>query len=206
MKKNRKDLLKIMMDAAKDKGYEARIRDVAYAILKHTLGTEFVAYSVCFGSPEDESDVEDYDASELAVFLESVATDEIGYNAEPVPAGPSDEDILAALGAQSNTAEGDKDITFEENKAAMVELIERTEKALEEGSIDLDKGLKIIADLRVKLNDKFGASEDSKRNVLILPPSYDMICKYTQRECFQMNKEYAMKKFDLIEKPKRQDI
>ena len=96
------------------------------------------------------------------------------------------------------------DITFEENKAYMLKLKAKTEKAMEDGEIDKKDALKILADISTKLNDKFGAKEEIKDQIVQISPKYDYICPRCQTEVSRrpMTKEEAMKEFNLIENKK----
>lgn len=183
--------IKSITEEAKSRGYDVTIRDISYAILRTVLHEELYAYTVVFGMPKKDDDITCYERLETVQFLLRFFSKEFA----PKKEDKSDE-IIKAL---NNGSEAKDVISFEENKSAMVELIQRTETALENGEIDTDKGLKIIADIRVKLNDKFKTAEADKSNILILPPPYDMICPHTNRECFQMTKEYAMNKWKLKE-------
>ena len=60
---------------------------------------------------------------------------------------------------------------------------------------------KTEADLRVKLNDKFGAAEKTAEQYIIVQPKYNRICPYTRHECYEMTEEYAMQQFHLIKDP-----
>jgi hypothetical protein len=191
------NILKEITAKAAEHGYNVRIRDISYALLRVKFGDAKAAYSVVFDPAADDEDVKAYEDGAAITYL-------IGYfrRSESQPQQKADDTskILEAL-KSNGAAKNENDITAEENKAAMVELIERTETALNEGAIDVDKGLKIIADLRVKLNDKFGVGEEQDRkNIIILPKTYDLICPHTHHECYQMDKEYAMEHFNLIER------
>ena len=94
------------------------------------------------------------------------------------------------------------DISFEENKAEILNLIKATKQAFEKGEIEAKDALKIEADLRVKLNDKFSVTEDVKDQVVYTFEKYNDICPYCSREVSRrpISKEEAMRKYDLIEK------
>jgi hypothetical protein len=185
-------------DEAKARGHEVRVRDIAYAALSVIFDDEYMAFSVAFGQPQNADELKKYKAREEVKFLVRYFTSALEENKKDDKA---EADAIAKLLSQDKT-DVENDVTFAENKAAMITLIQRTEEALAEGKIDTDKGLKIIADIRVKLNDKFGASEEAKKNILILPPTYNLICPHTNRECYQIDKEWAKKYFNLVEKPK----
>lgn len=95
----------------------------------------------------------------------------------------------------------DSDITFEDNRKAMLGLIEKTKRDLAAGRIEAKDALKIESDLRVKLNDKFKVQDDTKDKVVIVEPKYNMICRHGY-ECYLPSKEDLMKMYNLVEKEK----
>lgn len=194
----KEDYIKKITEDAEKRGHEVRIRDVAYALLRYKFDAD-MAYMVVFGVPQNDNDVETYEKSESTKYL--IRT--IAKDIEPEEA-KSDEPELADLFSQSKPTEQseDGDITFEENKAAMVELIQRTEDALANGTIDTDKGLKIIADLRVKLNDKFKVADKEVQQYVAVLTKFNTICPHTRRECWTQTREFAMKQWHLIPDPK----
>lgn len=177
------------------RGYEPRIRDIAYAELRVKFDDAMIAYAVVFEQPKSEGVVRAYDKEPMTQYL----VRQMGKDGNADDSAPKVEEQLAEIEASQSAAQG-ADITFEENKAAMVELISRTETALEEGTIDVDKGLKILSDLRVKLNDKFGATDKAAAQYIFVKPKYNMICPHTRKECWQIDKEFAKKTFNLVEK------
>ena len=62
---------------------------------------------------------------------------------------------------------------------------------------------KTEADLRVKLNDKFGASEKAEDQYIVVQTKFNHICQWTNRECWLQTKEYAKEHWNLIEKDKQ---
>ena len=101
----------------------------------------------------------------------------------------------------------DGDISFDENKAEMIKLIREAQEALDRGEIEAKDALKIQADLRVKINDRFGVKEDTQEQMVVLNPKYDAICPYCSHEVARkpISKEEAMEKYNLIEKPDNKD-
>ena len=99
-------------------------------------------------------------------------------------------------------ASSDDDISFEENKAEIVNLIKATKQAFENGEIEAKDALKIEADLRVKLNDKFSVTEDVKDQIVVVNQKYDAICSRCGCEVARrpISKEEAMEMYDLVEK------
>ena len=68
------------------------------------------------------------------------------------------------------------------------------------GLIEKKDGYARIADIRYKLNDKFKVETAQKDRMIIVEKKFDFVCPYTRHECYQLDKEEAMKKWDLIEK------
>jgi hypothetical protein len=95
-----------------------------------------------------------------------------------------------------------QDISFEENKAYMLSLKKQTEEAIENEEIDKKDGLKILADLSVKLNDKFNVADNTKNQVVIVNQKFNDVCPYCNREISAkvLTKEEAIKMYNLVEK------
>jgi hypothetical protein len=187
-----------VIESAKVHGHDVSIRDVIYSYVRVRFDNDLMIYTALFGIPKSDQTIPEYEVSDSVKYL-------INYfkrsqkNKEKEKA-QEDEMVARLLESQSSGTGQEQDITFEENKSAMIAPIERVEEGIADGKIEPDKGLKIIADIRVKLNDKFNTQEENKSSVYIMPAMYDLICPHTHRECYQMTKEYAMKQFDLIEK------
>lgn len=193
---------------AKKRGYEVRIRDISYACLKAVLGDELIAYTVVFGTPHTDHDVKDYTSMDSIQYLVEWFEEEIAPKEEKKE---RPEDIVKAL-KKKKTDTDDGSMTFEENRAGIenqiAEILELKKLCVtisENGEERTDvKTLatlhKTEADLRSKLNDKFGASEKSKEQYVIVQKRFDFVCPYTRHECYQMDKEDAKKKWNLIEK------
>ena len=99
-------------------------------------------------------------------------------------------------------ADDGDDITFEENKAYMLKLKKDIEKAIEDGEMEKKDGYKALADISVKLNDKFQVQGEVKEQIVQIMPKYDHVCPRCQIEIARrpMTKEEAMEEYDLIEK------
>lgn len=106
--------------------------------------------------------------------------------------------VDAAVG-QESAFDRNGDITFEENKAYMLKLKKDTEDAIENNEIDKKDGLKILADLSVKLNDKFQVREERIEQVVHVFTKFNAVCQ-CGREIYIPTKQDLMKKYNLIEK------
>lgn len=197
--------LEKIIEEAKKRSYDVRVRDVGYAVLVAGLGDENLAHKLIFGDDGNEATYKELPHIKYLVnYLKS----------EDLKKSESKEaEDIAKLIAQSKgkktDATNDGSMTFEENREGIEtqlrEIVELKKAAMdEENGTDL-KTLALLqkteADLRVKLNDKFGAAEKTAEQYIIVQPKYNKICPYTRHECYEMTEEYAMQQFHLIKDP-----
>ena len=82
----------------------------------------------------------------------------------------------------------------------MIKLKKDTEEAMANGEIEKKDALKILADISVKLNDKFNVKDANEdRQVVIVQNKFNAICE-CGREIYVPTKEEMMKKYNLVEK------
>lgn len=196
--------LESIINEAKKRSYDVRVRDVGYATLVVGLGDEDLAHKLIFG---DDGNIATYKELPHVKFL-------VNYlNAENLKRKESKEaEDIAKLIAKSKgkkTDNTDGSMTFEENREGIEtqlrEIVELKKEAMDaEQGADL-KTLALLqkteADLRVKLNDKFGAAEKTAEQYIIVQKKFDFVCPHTHRECYQMDKDDAMRKWHLIDDP-----
>lgn len=159
-----------------EKGFAISVRDISYILLCRSYEDDIVAYKSLFGD-SSEAEISYYKQSAPIVELGKLMAESLGWNSK-------------------------EDITFEENKAYMLKLKADTERAMEAGDIEKKDGLKILTDISTKLNDKFGAKEEMKDQIVQICQKYDDVCPHCSHEVARrpMTKEEAMQKFNLIEK------
>lgn len=184
---------KIMAEAAKFGHDDIRIRDIAYAILQINLQDPLVAFMVAFNG-EDCSDsiVEEYQNSKKQTFLQRFIQKTIAPSANEANDTPQ---------ITLNNIQQNNDISFEQNKAELLRLLEDIERGKKAGSISEKDAIKLETEIRVKLNDKFNVTEAEQEQCIIVQPKCNHICEITRRECWLQTKEYAMEKWNLIENP-----
>lgn len=170
--------IKETIEYFRQNGKPIRVRDIAYTLLAKMFDSK-TAFQCLFAGEENIFDV--YAEDSLRDELEAYLTKQ-GY--------------IKSVSTDADTG----GITFNENKREMEMLLAKTQKALDDGVIEPKDGLKILADIRVKLNDKFKVQEQTKDRMIIVEKKFDFVCPYTRHECYQLDKEEAMKKWDLIEK------
>ena len=171
-----------ILTKASDEGLSLKVRDISYVLLTRYFADKSYAYRVCFGADADYSEeaINAYEEGDGYAFL---------------------KDALATVREMGNVTY-DEDITFEENKAYMLKLKKDTEDAIEKKEIDKKDGLKILADLSVKLNDRFQVNSEVKDQVVIVEQKYNDVCPrcFTEIARRPISKEEAMEMYDLIEK------
>ena len=167
--------IKKTIEHFKGQGETVRVRDIAFVLLSKMFADAKTAYQCLFGT-------EGYDE----------------YADEPLR--DALRDYLTAEGYIRTVSTDDSGgLTFEENKREMEMLLKKTQDAMDNGLVDPKDGLKLIADIRVKLNDKFKVEKQQKERQIIVEKRFDFVCEHTRRECYQLDKEFAMKKWNLIE-------
>jgi hypothetical protein len=166
------------------------MRDLSYVLLCRHYEDRATAYRILFGLDADFN-------ADYAYTYDQTAS--INYLRDYVDFNLNTDDITKKKKKKVSSSE---DISFEENKAEILNLIKATKQAFERGEIEAKDALKIEADLRVKLNDKFGANEQVQDQIVVVQQKYDSICARCGTEIARrpITKEEAMKMYDLIEK------
>lgn len=189
------DFNNILSDAKK-MGHNLRMSDIFYTFELQRFDNKGVVYSVLFGKGSSQEEIDEYDESVKIKFLKK-------YINTNYPLVSPDENEQVKRVKPKKEVENHEDITFEENKAYMLKLKKETEAAIKKGEIEKKDGLKILADLSVKLNDKFAVSEKQDEQRIIVYPKFNTICERTKTECWLQTKEFAMQHWGLIEDPNK---
>lgn len=174
------DDLRTCIEDLKKLGYNIGMSDIIYAILSREIEDVRVLYKSVFG------DKQNFNLDYCESYDKTNATEHLKIYVEQNFFKKQSTDV---------------ELSFDENKAEMIKLIKETQDALDKGKIEAKDALKIQADLRVKLNNQFNVSEDTKQQVIYVNAKYDAICPYCGREVAsrEMSKEEAMSKYNLKE-------
>jgi hypothetical protein len=160
------------------------VRDISYVLLSMQFEDSLVAYKCIFGNDYDYNQDyhATYDQTSTMTYLKSYV----------------EFTLLNDKKKKTKT----EDISFEENKAYMLGLKKQTEEAMAAGEIDKKDGLKILADLSVKLNDKFNVSDSSQEQYVHVFAKYDAVCSRCGAEISRrpISKEEAIEMYNLVEK------
>ena len=179
------DIKKIIEDASK-KGFKIGVRDIAFVVLLDAFENEDIAYKCLFGS--ESGFMQEY----ASVYARTGAVE---YIKDYI-------DILSTNNGSRSKKQDVDDITFDENKSYMIKLKKDTEEAMANGEIEKKDALKILADISVKLNDKFNVQSEEREQVIYVTQKYNDTCPYCSHEIARrpLSKEEAMEMYNLTEK------
>lgn len=159
---------------------QVTLRDVMFIINESLFEDRKTAYKASFGEVISDNDLDVYIYSErIQKLIELLA---------PFTKSNSDNGVVS-----------EDDITFEENKQGLIKLLKKTKQAEEDGLMETKDALKLQADIRVKLNDKFDTAESTEnKHIIVVPSKHDIICPHTNYECtFMPTKEACIKYYNL---------
>lgn len=171
------DIQKIINDGAIEM-LTITVKDISYAILAKEYGDDYLAYKSVFGESDSDAKIKKYSKSRVSAFVKEKIK---GLNSEII-----EEDML-------------EELTFEQNKMEMIRLISRVNKAVDEDKMDEEKAVKLLANIRERLNKSFNVEQEQSKQYIIVEPKYNFICPHTRHECYVYTKEDLMKKYNLKE-------
>lgn len=170
--------IKKIAEDAQVEGLNVRVRDVAFYVLEKVFEDKAVAYRTIFDNTADDSKIEEYAGCAIRAFIQKW----FKKNAKTVG------DYASVL-------------TFEENRQALIDMLEEIDDAVSNNKLKKGEALKMKADIRVKLQDKFGVGDEQEVTIVMVEPKYNKICPRFNVECYEQTREYAMKQFHLIPDP-----
>ena len=176
-----KEQIRDITEKCKIKGVEIKVSDIAFVYLCQHFTDPDVAYRALFGKEATAKEVEHYTNSKNIDILRQVLKEVDGKDGH-------DELILT------------QDITFEQNKEALIKMLDKIPEAVNDGTLTMKDAMKMEKDIRVALNDKFGTAEESAQQFVFVEAKFNHICEWTRRECFLQTKDYAKKQWGLVEK------
>ena len=183
--------VKQAIEDCKKAGHEIGIRDIAYVFLSRNFDDIRMPYRCLFGLDVDYNPdyAETYDKTGRMEYLKGYV--ETNFS-----------DGTTSKKRRKKSSGEDVDISFEENKAEIIKLIQETKDKEASGELDAKESLNMQTKLRVALNDKFGAKEDVKDQVVIVNQKYDDICPNCFSEVARrpLSKQEAMEMYNLVEK------
>lgn len=179
------DIRDIIAKARRD-GHDTGMKDIAFVVLERAFGDSLAAYRCLFDTVAKQRDAEDYVREPKTVYLRKAV--------------PHDGPVKGAKTEREGGGDSDmEDLSFEENKAEMIRLLDEIREKMDSGEMEAKDGLKLMTDIRTRLNDKFGTAEKSEERRVIVNVKYNTICPTTRRECFLQTKEYAIQQWGLAD-------
>ena len=164
----------------KKAGHTVSARDISYAILTTHYEDSLIAYRCLFGKDYDYNEEyhTTYDQTAMMVYLKQYVE-------------------MTLL--EKKKVKKTEDISFEENKAYMLQLKKQTEEAMANGDIDKKDALKILAQISTTLNDKFKVKDEAASQVVVVNTKYNSLCE-CGKELYIPTKEDLMEMYGLVEK------
>ena len=158
----------LILSSIKEEFSKATEKDIIFAILYNMLDDKDKAYRYAYRTKGNGK--ERYNSSVFKPMITAL---------EPFGIGEISEKV----------------VTKEENKSELFKLLYSIDRMLEEHRIEPKDAIKMKADIRVKLNDKFNMEESMKqKRIIVVPQKHDCVCPHTHRECSYWPSTDACKK------------
>lgn len=180
----KKEDIKKIADVCRTNGCEVKVRDMAYLILEANFEDKGIAYKSIFGTDVTEEEMQTYAKSRELKVLRKEMKENGMLSANP---------ITEIKGSHT-------DITFEQNKEALIRMLDKINEAVANEELDTKDAIKAEKDIRVALNDKFRVEDTGSQQFVIVEAKFNHICEWTRKECFLQTKEYAKSQWKLYEK------
>lgn len=191
---NKLDVKKIIEDCNAS-GYEVRVKDIAYCLLKSQINEIDIVYNCIFEKCTDMNAISGYDKSKRIKFLQKYIKANYSKNSESVPQN------------ETQDAELLENISFEENKAALVRRLNEIVQWEKNGDLNKERAAKLEIEIRKIINDKFGVTDKTDEQKIIVLSKYNDICPYCRHEIRRKTDEDMLaeikENFELIPKAKK---
>ena len=180
-----KEQIKDCIAFCEEQGYFIEESDIAYLLINREFKDRYKAYELTKSKDMPYEYVDNYDSSDKMACLRKYMNENWAKRKESV----------------INTESIEGAITFEENRDALIRYLGEIQKLMDEKKIEPKDGMKMMTDIRLKLNDKFNIKEAQVEQRIIVQPKFNYVCQYTHKECWLMTEEWAKKQYHLIKDP-----
>lgn len=180
-----KEQIKDCIAFCEEQGYFIEESDIAYLLINREFKDRYKAYELTKSRGVPDEYVDNYDSSDKMACLRKYMNEHWAKRKESV----------------INTESIEGAITFEENRDALIRYLGEIQKLMDEKKIEPKDGMKMMTDIRLKLNDKFNIKEAQVEQRIIVQPKFNYVCQYTHKECWLMTEEWAKKQYHLIKDP-----
>jgi len=173
--------LEEIIDDCKNLGIQIDEKDISFCFLNNHYQNSELTYSVIFGRT-DRDTAEEYKNSDAIKTLNNIINEryiqkEIERKAEALNVSNLEDTLI-----KKSKIDEEDDISFDKNKKGMIQLLKSIKKAVSEKKMDIKDALKIEADVRIKLNDKFGATDNDDSNIIVVKQKFTGVCPYCGHE------------------------
>lgn len=168
------DIKGIVRDC-RNAGYDIRMKDIIFILICRFIDDHGIAFRCIHDKSVSATTLREYENG-ISYLKELVDRQTENGNAVQEEKGVKD------TSAKKKSKSKYKDITFEENKDALISLLEDIKKGKKEGDLDTATALKLETDIRTKLNDKFDISDKKDEHRIIVNSKYNDICPYCRHE------------------------
>ena len=166
-----------------EQGYFIEESDIAYLLINREFRDRYMAYELTKSKDMPDEYVDNYDSSDKMACLRKYMNEHWVRRQE--------HDVI-------NTEVVEGAVSFEENRDALVQYLTEIQRLMNEKKIDPKDGMKMLTDIRLKLNDKFNIKEAQVEQRIIVQPKFNHTCEYTRKERWLMTEEWAKKQYHLI--------
>lgn len=167
------DIKRIVKDC-RDAGYEIRMKDIIFLMACRFIEDAGIVYRSVFDRTVPETELKEYESG--ISYLKRNLDAELNAEGAGTDGGKDGSRVRKAKKSKY------KDITFEENKEALIKLLEEIKAKRGTEDLDIATALKLETDIRTKLNDKFDITEKKDEHRIIVNSKYNDICPYCRRE------------------------
>ena len=181
-----KEQIKDCVAFCEEQGYFIDESDIAFLLVNREFRDVYMSYELTKSKGMPSDYVDSYSSSDKIVCLRQYMNEHWAKRKESV----------------INTESIEGAITFEENRDALIRYLGEIQKLMDEKKIEPKDGMKMMTDIRLKLNDKFNIKEAQVEQRIIVQPKFSHICDYTHKECWLQSRDFAMQHWHLIEDPK----
>ena len=180
-----KEQIKDCIAFCEEQGYFIDESDIAFLLVNREFRDVYMSYELTKSKGMPSEYVESYSSSDKIACLRQYMNEHWAKRKDTV----------------INTESIEGAITFEENRDALIRYLGEIQNLMNEKKIDPKDGMKMMTDIRLKLNDKFNIKEAQVEQRIIVQPKFSHICDYTRKECWLMTEEWAKKQYHLIKDP-----
>ena len=186
------DELNRLIEDCKAVGFEVKMGDIIYALCVDDFKDKSIPYKSLFDKNATDKEIRAYNKHKYTKFLKKYIDTNLLHKEEVV-----------SKSEETEFTQKYEDISFEENKDAIIKMIAEAEKKYADGEIEWDKYSDRVSKLRIALKDKFEVSKAQDDQRVIVYKKYNDIC-VCGREIYRPTRddiiEDLKKTYDLVPK------